>query len=152
MTRSAPLWKTSLSNGWVPAAPRNICRSMLLPTPRECGWVPARPRESSQDSVATAFQGLWKITTPIWHQASPSTTLFQHQQSGCSPMSTGALSLGDPHSLYQASLQQGNRLSPVRLEETQTPLCSRGFVLPTRAPPGISCGVSASVLPLFIES
>ena len=42
--------------------------------------VPAHLRKSSRDSVAAALQELWKITTHIWHQASPSTALFQHQQ------------------------------------------------------------------------
>ena len=52
----------------------------LLQMPRDCGWVLACPRESSQDRVAAVFQGLWEITTHIWHQASPLTSLFQHQQ------------------------------------------------------------------------
>ena len=42
----------------------------------------SRPRKSSRASAAAAFQGLWKIATRIWHQASPLTTLFQHQRSG----------------------------------------------------------------------
>ena len=37
------------------------------------------PRKSLRDGVAAAFQGLWKITTHIWHQSSSPTTLFQHQ-------------------------------------------------------------------------
>ena len=53
---------------------------VLLPMPRDCGRVPAHPRKSSRDSVAAAFQGLWKITAHICHQASPLTTLFQHQR------------------------------------------------------------------------
>ena len=64
----------------MPAAPRNACWTLLLPVPRDCSQVPARPRNSSRDSVAAAFQGLWKITTHIWHQASPLMTLFQHQR------------------------------------------------------------------------
>ena len=36
-------------------------------------------RKSSRDRVAVAFQGLWKITTQVWHQAFPLMTLFQHQ-------------------------------------------------------------------------
>ena len=31
-------------------------------------------------------------------------------------------------------------------------LCSRGFALPTRAPPGIRCGLSHSALPLCVQS
>ncbi|VFV28493.1 Hypothetical predicted protein, partial [Lynx pardinus] len=62
------------------AAPRNAPWTLLLPVPRDCGQVPARPRKSSRDSVAAAFQGLWKSTTHIWHQASPLKTMFQHQR------------------------------------------------------------------------
>ena len=62
------------------ATPRNVHRTVVLPMPRDCGRVPDRPRKSSRDLVASAFQGLWKITTHIWHQASPPATLFQHQQ------------------------------------------------------------------------
>ena len=45
-----------------------------------CVQVPTCPRKSSRDSVAAAFQGLWKITTHICHQASLLRTLFQHQR------------------------------------------------------------------------
>ena len=63
------------------AANRNTCWTLLLPVPRDCGQVPACPGKNLRDSVAAAFQGLWKITTHIWHQASPLTTLlFQHQR------------------------------------------------------------------------
>ena len=62
------------------AAPRNFRWTLLLPVPRDCGQVPACPQKRSRDSVASAFQGPWKIATHIWHQASPSTTLFQHQR------------------------------------------------------------------------
>ena len=70
----------SPSNGRVLATSRNTCGTMLLLMPRDCSQVPARPRKSSRDIVAAAFQGLWKITTHICHQASPLMTLFQHQQ------------------------------------------------------------------------
>ena len=57
-----PLWSVSPSNGWVLATPRNSCGTVLLLMPRDCGQVPAHPRKSSQDSIAVAPQGLWKIT------------------------------------------------------------------------------------------
>ena len=66
----------SLSNGWVLAAPRNVCGTALLLIPRDCSWVPACPRKSSRDSIAAVFQGLGTITTHIWHHASPLMTLF----------------------------------------------------------------------------
>ena len=61
------------------AAPRKVRVTLLLPKPRDCGRVPARPRKSSHDRVAAAFQGLWKIRTHIWRQASPLKSSFQHQ-------------------------------------------------------------------------
>ena len=71
----------SLTEQWLGASvPRNVCRTMLLPMPRDCGQVPAHPRKSLQDSVAAAFQWLWRITTYVWHQALPLMTLFQHQR------------------------------------------------------------------------
>ena len=80
LIHSSPLRRDSQSNGWVSFAPRNACGTVLLPMPRNCGQVPACPRKSSRDSVAAVPQGLWRITTHIWHQPSPPTTLFQHQQ------------------------------------------------------------------------
>ena len=80
MTRSAPLRRVSLSTGWVLAAPRNVHGTLLLPVPRDCSQVPGRPRKSLREGIAAAPQGLWQITKCIWHQASPLTTLFQHQQ------------------------------------------------------------------------
>ena len=62
------------------AAPRNACWTVLLSVPRDCGQFLGHPRKSLQDSVVAAFQGLWKIKTYIWHQASPLTTLFPHQR------------------------------------------------------------------------
>ena len=61
------------------AAPRNTCWTLQLPVPQDCGQVPSCLRKSSRDSVAAVFQGLCKITMHFRHQASPLTTLFQHQ-------------------------------------------------------------------------
>ena len=44
--------------------------------------------------------------------------------------------LGEPHSLYETSSQQGNRFSSGGLKP-RTSLRSWGFALPTRAPPGM---------------
>ena len=137
MTRSATLRIVSLSNGRVPAAPRNICGTMLLPKPRDCGQVPARPRKSSRDSVAAAPQGLCKITTHIWHQAFPLTTLFQHQQMWLFSRVHWGLAFGAPTQPLPGVPPAGEPPLPVWPEEPRTPLCSWGFALPTRAPPGI---------------
>ena len=78
LTRSAPLWE-DLTEQWPNAgSTQESSVTLLLPKPRDCGRVPARPRKRSRDSVAATFQGLWKITTHLWHRASPITTLFQH--------------------------------------------------------------------------
>ena len=71
-----------MSNGRMSAAPRNARWTLLLPVPRDCGQVSACPRKSLQDSVAAVFQGLWEITTHIWHQASLLTTLFSSSECG----------------------------------------------------------------------
>ena len=136
MTCSSPL-REDLTEQWpnndrMSAVPRNACWTLLLPEARECGRVPARPRKSLRDSVAAAFHGLWKITTHIWHQASSLTPVPANVTAFW-----GLLGPGGFNSLYQMSFQQWNCFSPCGLRTSQTPLCSWGFTLPTRAPPGI---------------
>ena len=61
----------------------------------------------------------------------------------------GLLGPGGFNSLYQMSFQQWNRFSPCGLRTSWTPLCSWGFALPTRAPPGIelrSCSLCAPLV------
>ena len=93
---------------------------------RDYAWVPACPRKSSHDCVAAVFQGLWKITIHIWHQASPVTTLF----SGVCWDWVTAQPLPNVFPSVEPLLLCGLRTS-------QTLLCSRGFTLPTRAPSSI---------------
>ena len=52
------------------------CCSRCPETAARCQPAP----EKVCESVAAEPQGLWKITTHIWHWALPSMTLFQHQQ------------------------------------------------------------------------
>ena len=49
----------------------------------------------------------------------------------------GLLGPGGFNSLYQMSLRQGNHFSLCGPRTSQTPLCSWGFTLPTRALPGM---------------
>ena len=77
MTRPAPLWE-GLTKQWLGAG-RTQERS------QDCAAADAqrlRPGASPplHNCVAAVFQGLWKVTTDVWHQASPLMTLFQHQQ------------------------------------------------------------------------
>ena len=85
LTRSATLWE-GLTEQWLneqwrmSPAPSFAHWTLLLPVPQDSGQVPARPPKRSRDSVASAFQGPWKIATHIWHQSSSSATFPQHQQ------------------------------------------------------------------------
>ena len=134
----------------MPAAPRKVYGTVLPPMPRDCGQVPARPRKSSRDSVAAVFQGLWKITTHTWHQASPpQQRCSSASERGCSPGSPGALPLGDPHSLYQVSSQQGNRLSPCGLKTSGLHSVTGDSPFPPEHHQVLSCGVADFALPLF---
>ena len=84
LTCSAPL-REGLTDQWPNEQGPNVGRSQeRLLGPAAAGALrlrpgATRPRKSLRDGVAAAFQGLWKITTCIWHQASPLRTLFQHQ-------------------------------------------------------------------------
>ena len=60
----------------------------------------------------------------------------------------GLLGPGDFNSLYQMSSQQWNRFSLCGPRTSQTPLCSWGFALPTRAPPGIELRSCSFCTPL----
>ena len=68
-----------MSNGLILAAPRYTHWTLLFLVPQDCSQVQAHRRKCLQDNVAAASQGLWKITTHIWHQTSPLMTLPQHQ-------------------------------------------------------------------------
>ena len=58
------------------ATPRNICRTetqRLRP-----GASP--PQEKFARQCNSSVSGIMEVTTHIWHEASPPTTLFQHQR------------------------------------------------------------------------
>ena len=128
----------------MPAAPR----IMLLLMPRDRGRVPARPRKSSCSPVAAAFQGLWHITTHIWHQTSPSMTLFQYQKMWlfagvcCDEVATQPL----PNVLPAVEL-----LLPGWSEDLSDPTLLWDSPFPPEHRQVLRCGVLDSTLPLFIE-
>ncbi|XP_047706423.1 dehydrogenase/reductase SDR family member 12 [Prionailurus viverrinus] len=117
--------------------PGTFLGPVLLPMPRDCSLVPARSRKSSRDSVAATFQGLWKVTTHIWHQPSPLTTLFQHQRMWLFSRAHWGLAFGGPTQPLPGVLPSGEPPLPVWPEEPRNPLRSWGFALPTRAPPDL---------------
>ena len=60
----------------------------------------------------------------------------------------GLLGPGGFNSLYQMSFQQWNCFSPCSPRTSRALLCSRGFALPTRAPPGIELQSCSLCTPL----
>ena len=60
----------------------------------------------------------------------------------------GLLGPGGFNSLYQMSFQQWNSFSPCGLRTSRTPLCSWGFALPIRAPPGRELRSCSLCIPL----
>ena len=136
-----------MSNGRMSAAPRNTCWTLLLLVSRDCGQVPARPRKRSRDSVAAAFEGLWKITTCVWYQASPLTTLFGHQRmwppSGvCWDQVASTVSTKCPSS-------SGTAFPPVAREPPGPHSAPGDSPFPPEHRQVSSCEVAAFVLPLF---
>ena len=129
------------------AAPRKVLETVLLPMSRDRGQVPARPRKSSRDSVAAAFQGLWKITTHICHQASLLRTLFQHQQmwpfSGvCWDQVASIVSTKCPSS-------SGTAFPCVAQAPPRPHSVPEDSPFPPEHSQVLSCGVAAFALPLF---
>ena len=152
MTRSAPLWRVSpsngrMSNGRMSAAPRNA-----LLDPAAAGAPRLRPgascpRKSSRDSVAAPSQGLWKITTHAWQRASSSTTLFQHQRlwpfSGvCRDQVASTVSAKCPSS-------SGTAFPRVAREPPGPHSAPGDSPFPPEHRQVSSCGVAAFALPLF---
>ena len=137
MTHSICLWEgLTGAMTWCQPHPGTFV-NLLLTMPRDCGQVPACPRKSARDSVAAAFQELWKITTHVWHQASPLKTLFQHQRLWLFSRVHWGLAFGGPTQPLPGVIPAEEPPLPMWPEEPGTPLCSWGFALPTRAPPGI---------------
>ena len=117
------------------AAPRNVCRTMLLPMPKDCGQVPAHPRKSLQDSVAAAFSGSMENHNT---HLTPGFTLNDLVPAPANvALLWGLLGPGGFNSLYQMCFQQWNHFSLCGPRTSRTPLFSWGFALPAREPPVI---------------
>ena len=112
-------------------------QDVVLLVPRDCGWGSACPRESSRDFVAAASQGLWQITTHIWHQASPQRPCSSTHECGCSPGSTRALPVRGSTPPLPDVVPAGEPPLPVWPEDSWTPLCFWEFALLTRELPGM---------------
>ena len=147
MTRSAPL-REGLTEQW-PNAGRTQERLLDPAAAAASRLRPGAtcPRKRSQDSVAAAFQGLWKITTHIWHQSSLLRTLPQHQQMWppsrvCWDQVASTVSTKCPSSSGTAS--------PHVAREPPGPHSAPGdSPFPPEHCQVWSCGVAAFALPLF---
>ena len=127
-----------------------VRETVLLLMPRDCSWVPARPRKSSHDLLAAEFQGLWKITTHIWHQALPLMSLFQRQQMWLFFGVRWDLCLGVAAWPLPKVLPAGEPLLPRWPKDpSDLALCSWGFTLPTEHHQVSSCGVLDCTLPVY---
>ncbi|VFV36159.1 Hypothetical predicted protein [Lynx pardinus] len=93
-------------------APENVCKTVLL----------QRFRDDGNHNTHLAPDFTLKDLVP----APANVAAFR-----------GLLGPGGFNGLYQVSFQQWNRFSPCGPRTSRTPLCSWGFALPTRAPPGI---------------
>ena len=72
MTHSAPLWRVSRRNDRMPAAPRNVHRTVLLLKPRDCGQVPAGPIKKFTRQCNSSISGIMENHNT---QLAPSFTL-----------------------------------------------------------------------------
>ena len=147
MTRPAPL-REGLTEPW----PNVGCTQERLLDPAAAGAPrprpgATRPRKSSRDSVAAAFQGLWKNhnthLAPVFS--------FNHLVPALVNVAIfcGLLGPSGFNSLYQMSFQQWNRFSPCGLRISWTPFCSWDSPFPPEHLQVSSCGVAAFALPLF---
>ena len=123
----------------------------LLLMPRDCSFMPVCPRERSRDCVAAVFQGLWKITTYIWCQASPLTAFFHHRGMWLFSWVCWHLCLWGAAQPLPNVLPAGELPLPAWPKDPGTSLSAPGdSPFPPEYHQVLSCGVSA--LPLFIES
>ena len=152
MTRSTPL-QEGLTEQWPNEQWLNVSCTQERPLDPAIAGAPrlwpgaTRPAKSSRDSGAAAFQGLWKITTHIWHQASPLTTLFQHQRmwpfSGvCWDQVASTVSTKCPSS-------SGTIFPCVAPEPPSSHSVPGDSPFPPEHHQVSSCGVAAFALPLF---
>ena len=149
MTRSAPLWE-GLTEQW----PNIGCTQERPLDPVVAGALGLRPGASPPQKkfMRQCRSSVSGIMEDHNTHLAPGFTINDLAPAPVNVAAFwGLLGPGGFNSLYQMSFQQWNHFSLCDLRTSQTPLCSWGFALPTRAPPGIklSCGVSDSVLPLF---
>ena len=148
MTCSAPLWE-GLTEQWpnvvctqeCPLDPAAACTLRLWP-----GASP--PQKMFVRQCSSSVSGIMENHNT--HLASGFTLNDLVPAPGNVAVLRGLLGPGGFNSLYQMSFQQWNHFSQCGPRTSRTPLCSWGFALPTRAPPGMELRSADFALPLFM--
>ena len=153
MTRSAPL-QEGLTEQWPVAGltqerlrDRAVAGAPIL-------WPGASPPQkkltrSCSSSVSEIMVNYNMNLAPGFTPQRPHSST---SECGCSPGSIGAFAFGGPTQPLPAVLPAGKPPLPVWPQDPRTPLCSWGFALLTRAPPGMEQWGLRLCGPLFIES
>ena len=152
MTRSAPL-REGLTEQWLNEQWPNVgCTQECLLDPATAGALRLQPGASLPQKML------------VRQCSSSASGIMENHNTHLAPGFTlndlvpapvnvaifwGLLGPGGFNSLYQMSCRQWNCFSPCGPRTSWTPLCSWGFTLPTRAPPGIelqSCSLCAPLV------
>uniref|UniRef100_A0ABI7YYA1 RING-type E3 ubiquitin transferase n=1 Tax=Felis catus TaxID=9685 RepID=A0ABI7YYA1_FELCA len=131
------LLQEGLTERWpVPAAPRNVCGSVLLPRPRDCGRVPARPRTKFARQGSSGASGILENHNAHLAPGFPLNDLDPAPANVVVLPGPRGPCLWGPTQPLPGVFPEGAPPLPVWPEDPWTPLCSWGFVLLTRTPPG----------------
>ena len=140
LTCSAPLWE-GLTEQWLNEQWPNVsCHPECLLDPAAAGAPRLRPGASPSQKKFTrqCSSSVSGIMENHNTRLAPGFTLNDLVLATVNvAVLWGLLGPGGFNSLYQTSFQQWNRFSPCGPRTSRTPLCSWGFGLSTRAPPGI---------------
>ena len=149
--RSAPLWE-GLTKQWLNEQRPNIgCTQECLLDPAVARALRLRPGASLSPKKFARQCSSSVSGTMENHNThlAPSFTLSDLAPAPANVAAfQGLLGPGGFNSLYQISFQQWNCFSPCGLRTSRTPLCSCGFALATRGPPGIELRSCSLCTPL----
>ena len=135
MTRSAPLWE-GLTKQWQnPSCTQERLRDPAAARVPRLRPGSSLPQKKFMRQCSSSISGIMENHNT--HLA-PGFTLNDLAPAPANVAAfQGLLGPGGFNSLYKMSFHQWNRFSPCGPSTSWTPLCSWGFALPTRAPPGI---------------
>ena len=115
------------------AAPRNVHRTMLLRL-----WLGASPPQKKfTRSCNSSISGIMANHNASGTRLHPQGPCSSTSECSCSPRSTAAFAFGGLTQPLPGALPAGEPALPVWPKGLQASLCSWGFALLTRAPPGM---------------